>query len=500
MVNESSQQNEQTNNGGAEPINQTPGPAPASSSIGGGMKTIQPLDPNLKVDTTPLQPPAQSSTAKPPLSPINTSVMPEVSGTEPPKPNANSSSIYPDATLGMNATTDQSSSHNDNNKDIGESYKFRNGYSIGGSIFWFQLLVGIVLNIIFFGVITAAIKSNSGSVVRVVSIIYYLVELIILIYIPYKTLLSNQIKNTFWLTLFGAATQLVIIGSFFELVDYLIIRSIINHGVSSSITYLGGSGNKATAIIVYICFFIALYFLTKLVWGIAFSVFGKIKNKVMFKIIGVVIIALFVGGIAYHYLSVKSTENKIKIESGQTTYQNNNNNSPKGSLSDPSVNSYSKVVIKAQDFKVSLNFDPNYSATIYYAPPIVNKNKTFGEYEEVAIKGNELNNVVPMTIIIDKVSKNNRLNLIASNGRTDPISCVGNGTNFKNLDPDLLYIVTIMGQKTAVCTNLEQQSTAREAYIYSDGSWYYLQFTNTTGVTGNYANSVQNIINSIMIS
>jgi len=307
MNNETPQPNNVPPANSQEPVNQTPTPA---VGFGGGMKVIQPLDPNLKVDTTPTQPPtlpAPATPANPPQAQtINTGIQPIDATTQPTQQRVNPSSIYPEATQGMTATRYQTSSPTDNKKETNESYSFSNGYSIGGSIFWLQLLAVIVLGLILFGIDYFVLKAATVTVIAIVSLLYYLVEFFVVAYIPYNTLKSNNIEEPFWLTTFGVATQSIVVATLFELVISLLIRSVINHGVSSSLAHIGGAGLGAIAIIVYIGFFIASYFLTKLSWGVAFNIFAKITNKVAVKAIGIGVIAIIVGGIGYHYLTLSS--------------------------------------------------------------------------------------------------------------------------------------------------------------------------------------------------
>lgn len=275
----------------------------------------------------------------------------------------------------------------------------------------------------------------------------------------------------------------------------LIIRSVINHGVPSSLSHIGGAGLGGIAIVVYIGFFVASYFLTKLSWGIAFSLFGKIKNKTVIKAIGIVAIAIIVGGLAYHYLTLKSTEHTAqataKAEFGQITYQNNNNNSPAGSLSDPLVASYSTELIQAHDFSLSLNFDPNYSATIRYAAPFTSKGVTTPEKEYVYITGNELDTADKMTVNITKVGK--------SSGGVDPTMCSDPNSNAPtDQGINLLNYATVMGQKVAVC-GFNEESTSVTAHFKAGGEYYSVDFVTTEGLSSTYSSSVQSILNSIEI-
>jgi hypothetical protein len=290
------------------PSNREPTYSPQpSSSLGGGMKVIQPRDPNLKVDSTPTRPPAQTIPTTQQGQTVNPAAPQPTNATpEPQQPPASPSSIYPDATQGVSATRYQMPSLADNKKETSETTTFSEGYSLGGTIFWYQLIAGIVFGLIFYGLTLSVLKTTSTTLAEIVGLLHYVIEYLVLIYVPYSVLKSNAIEEPFWLTLFGVAAQSVIVAAAFELVDLIIVKSIINHGVSTSLTHIGGSGLAATAIIVYIGFLVASYFLTKLSWGVAFNVFGKIANKVVVKAIGIGVIAVIVGSIGYHYLTLSS--------------------------------------------------------------------------------------------------------------------------------------------------------------------------------------------------
>lgn len=187
MDNETPQQNDQS-----------PSPAPDSSGFGNGMRVIQPTDPNLKVDTTPTQQPNQPAPANPQQGKTSdTGIKLSDATIQPPQPKANPSSVYPEATKGVGATNYQPPSPANNKKDTNRSYNFSNGYSIGGSIFWFQFMAAIVLGLILFGIDASVLKTTSVTVIAIVSLLYYLVEFFVIAYIPYNTLKSNNIEEPF---------------------------------------------------------------------------------------------------------------------------------------------------------------------------------------------------------------------------------------------------------------------------------------------------------------
>jgi hypothetical protein len=252
--------------------------------------------------------------------------VPNVSATQTPPPSSppaeqppatrvpiDTSSIYP---AGDYSHQPSNSGSIGNNKDKAESFTFSNGYAIGGSIFWTQLVAGLVFGLILWGINASVLKTADISVIAIVSMLYYLVEFFVVAYIPYDTLKSNNIEEPFWLTVFGIATQSIIIASVFEIIRVVIINMILNQGGAASLLNLGrsvgGAGIGATIIVVYIGFFIVSYFLTKLSWGITFLLFGKIKSKLIVKAIGLGIIAFIVGGIAYHYVALYRDRNHIQ--------------------------------------------------------------------------------------------------------------------------------------------------------------------------------------------
>jgi hypothetical protein len=367
MDNETPQQNPPASSS-PEPTSQ-PTP-PSSPSFGGGMKIIQPLNPDIKPENPTPQPPAQPVAPAPDSNypqgeTANASTQPLGAATQQPQPVANSSSIYPEATHGLSANSYQTLSPADSKKDTPEATTFDGGYSIGGSIFWNQLIAGIVFGVIFYGITVSVLKSANTSLINIVGLLHYVIEYLILIYIPYRILKSNAEQEPLWLTLFGVATQSVIVATAFELVSLVIIKAVLNHGVSSSLSHIGSGGLGALAIVVYIGFFVASYFLTKLSWGIAFSLFGKIKNMMIIKAIGIGVIAVIVGGIGYHYLTLSghTSKNGISISTSSSACQSN------GLCS----------------FKVSGN--PSYSADFYKGAKVINSKSSQGliDYDPVTL-------------------------------------------------------------------------------------------------------------------
>lgn len=344
--------------GNPQPQNGQPLAQP-SSGFGSGMKVIQPLTPDLR----PEESPAPQAPTQPAPNPTAASQLTPAQATNatsaPQKPST--SSIYPDATKGVGANNFSIPNPADNAKGTAEATTFDKGYSIGSTIFWYQLIAAIVFGLIFYGLTTSVLKTSSASLAAIVGLLHYVFEYLVLLYLPYSVLKSNEVEEPFWLTLFGMASQTVIVVAVFELVNLIIVKAIISNGVTSSITHVGGSGLAATAIIVYVGFLIASYFLTKLSWGVAFSLFGKITNKVVVKAVGVGVIAIILGGIAYHYLTLPSSKVGTNPSNALTTSQSNSlSNYNVGGNPSYSVNFYEgSIVTTLQGQTILLRSDKN---------------------------------------------------------------------------------------------------------------------------------------------
>ena len=194
-----------------------------------------------------------------------------------------SGSIYPEATRGINRNdiSPPPSTPMNETKDTPETYAFDDGYQVGKIIFIYQLVAGLV-----FGLLTSHLIQTFHTPIML-AVIYVIEYLITLLYIPYHVVRSDAAKEPLWTTLIGTAVQTLIVGMGFALLAVMI-------------KYVGSLG--IFEIFIGIGFLIASYFLTKLSWGLAFSLVGKIKNKMIVKVIGIGLIALFVGAIAYHYV------------------------------------------------------------------------------------------------------------------------------------------------------------------------------------------------------
>lgn len=287
------------------PIPQAPPPSPTTGLGQSSRKIIQPSEEMLKEVAS--NPGSYYGIAAAHGAPLTQNPQPVHSTTPPPPTTAtphSPSSVYPDA----NDTHLTPGGAADDKKDTSESLNFNNGYSIGGTIFWLQLLLGIVLGLLFWGITSSLLTTVSFSRLAEISLVYYLFEFILVMYVPYSTLKSSNIEEPIWITLLGIATQSVIVLSLLEIIDIVIIHIILNRSASTTLFNIlhsiGGTGVVTVLIATYVGFFIAAYFITKLSWGIAFSLFGKSSSKAVIKAAGVSVVAIIVAVLVSHYLTL----------------------------------------------------------------------------------------------------------------------------------------------------------------------------------------------------
>ena len=240
-------------------------------------------------------------------------------GTQPVQPEANASRPDPTAIpLEMQGHHPPGSSTDLPVDDPTQSLNFKSGYSMGSAIFWFQLLAGIVLNVIFSGINSSMLRGASPSLAALVGFLYHILELAVLFYIPYSVLKAGFVKDPFWLSLFGGGIEILIISGFLALLDLFIVYVVISHGASFSLTHIGGSGQKAIGIVVYIVLLLAVYFLIKLSYGLAFFIASKPGTRVLIRVAGIVVIAMTLGGVIYRYYEVHRALSSIATQSSLT--------------------------------------------------------------------------------------------------------------------------------------------------------------------------------------
>ena len=170
--------------------------------------------------------------------------------------------------------------------DFEFSIGFGTGYSIGGTIYLFQLIAGFVLGIIIYFIDLALFKSHSSVTLQLGILVMYLVVLFVQVYVAYKIVSSQNIKEPIWVTVIGSAIQAVLLS----------ITVVVLAVAATLIITRSGSGFglriiSAQTIIIAIVFFIISYFVTKIAWGICIALISKIKNPVILRVIGIVVIA-----------------------------------------------------------------------------------------------------------------------------------------------------------------------------------------------------------------
>jgi len=152
---------------------------------------------------------------------------------------------------------------------------YDNGFIVGGTIFWQQLIVGI-----FVGAIGAVVFKLHTS--QLVYAGLSVAGLLAALYVSYRVLKSEHIKDPIWMSFIGFALQIII--SYFVLgIAAKIVIPILAH------VFVYG------VILVYIAYFVASYYIAKYTWAISFSTFGKMKNRMVVQVLGVALMALILG-------------------------------------------------------------------------------------------------------------------------------------------------------------------------------------------------------------
>ena len=216
-------------------------------------------------------------------------------------------------------------------------FNFKGGYSIGGKIFWSLFIAGIIMYVVITGITMSISITHNILLFVIASILLNLFVYPVIIYVIYKVLKSNNIEKPFWLTLFVIATQSAIGAVIAFIITVAMNALFANYNVtSSSLIGIGSIGGVIVGVIIAVGSFIASYFLMKLFWGISFLLYGKIKNKLIIKVICVGFIVIVVCYIAYiilfplilrlntaNKLSSNYPDNFLKVDkSNKFTYRN----------------------------------------------------------------------------------------------------------------------------------------------------------------------------------
>jgi hypothetical protein len=256
----------------------------------------QPQGPTSQANPAPdTQPSAATSSQAGNAVPTTPTIAPQ-----PTKPDVNS--IYPEATRGINdnAARYPSLSPTADTQEALTEITFSEGYVVGGTIFFYELIGGLVLEFL-------SSRVDMTFHMPLVLAALYVVDYLILLYLPYHVLRSEVTGEALWLSLIGSATQTVV----FAAASLLI--AVILHVVGGLGVLLG--------LVAGIGFIVVSYFLTKLSWGIAFSLARKIKSKLVMKVVGIGLVAVFIGVIAYHFALQRNTRTATPLQSNASSVQ-----------------------------------------------------------------------------------------------------------------------------------------------------------------------------------
>lgn len=287
--------------------------------------------------------------AKEHTAPINqTPIKPPNTITEPPEPLSpikngyNPASIYPTAVNENELVNRKIDDENKEKEELDESTAlvFKNGWRIGSSIFWIELIVGIIAALIFWAINYALIYSKNLTVIFIFSWLELGTFFYLGIRIPYKQLSIRNIKWPLWITLLALSLQAIFYVLYNIFIGYLIIEIIERGYITSSIKILDDLSNifKHKTYVILICIaaviiFLAIaYLLTKLFYGLAFYISGKINNKrgIQALALGLFLIIILgsIGSKYYGRHKLEQVENSINNTSSSTSQLGTSVNNP----------------------------------------------------------------------------------------------------------------------------------------------------------------------------
>lgn len=362
---------------------------------------------------------------------------------------------------------------------------FPNGYSTGGTIFWYQFLAGIVVGIIFY-ILTIIISHTKSSIaITALSLIDYGIDLLVVTYVSYSVLKSKNLLSPFWLAISGIAALLTVSSAMVSLFVYVFLRLVLNRSYASFIAPSSLTSGLIIFLGIGVAGIIFSYYMSKLIYGLVFMIYGKIKSQAVIKIVGICIIAIFIGVLAFRVISnhtTKTIDQSINHSGVAITEK-----TPKN---DPVPTQYVSQTITEHDFKVSLSFDPNANSNVLYQPSVVTDGKTIPASNDVVLTGNELSTTDKMTVEIEEMNSGADLNNL------NQTQCPATNSNLQG--SILIFDSTTMGGQTAFCS-FDTQDTATTAYINTNSSWYMVRFETTVGLSLSYTKSMQTVASSIII-
>jgi len=282
-----------------EPQNSQPTKPP------GGMKTIQPLNPNLSQELEQAKQnslnPAPAQQASPNLAPNSAANQ----ASSIPKTAPDVSKIYPDPVPSLGASPHMTEKDGLGQATTNTEFTFGRGKYIGMKIFWYQLVYGVIFFLLLF-CLQRTIKNSTAL------ILLELVGEVGVLIIPFYVLKKESITKYFWMGVLGGGFQTLLL-----VIALLIVTLVITATTKATL---------ATIIIVYLALVVVAYFIDKLAYGISFFLRAKLGETVI-MIIDLIILVLLVVGLAtsavrlfhyYHHSSVPTTTVKTPISTNET--------------------------------------------------------------------------------------------------------------------------------------------------------------------------------------
>ncbi len=230
---------------------------------------------------------------------------------QPPKPQSgknspnlteryNITSIYPDAPTEHNNKATDTIAEPFMDRESPSAITFANGFDIGATIFWFQVIAGILLYLATLA-LTFFLLDHTHSLVidRIASLIVFATGLLVAIYIPYSVIKSNNIVKPIWLTAFG-----VPLGAILDLILFFVFETLFYHLLLERVSFVS-LHPSVTSAVIGIALLVASYYVMKLTYGITFRVYQRINNADKFRVISIAMIAIIiVGGIVSHFFNI----------------------------------------------------------------------------------------------------------------------------------------------------------------------------------------------------
>lgn len=429
----------------------------------------------------PSIPPAVPVNVATPYPPVNSNT-PAVPVQKPAGLDPNS--IYPDASNDYHTQLDDKIDAN--LKASTGVLNFANGFEVGGSVFWYELLVGIVFYLI--NELVFYLFKTRITVLLAVDAVVYILAGIVTIYVAKSVLDTRDYKPSLWLAILGDIVNGFLVAILFIVVEILLLEMIFKTSIIFMLR-LGGAGQLIVGILITIGMFILGYFITKLAYGLVFMLAGIVNNQTIVKIIGITALSLAVALTAFvdihTYVTLHNLQNKVNYYSTASTLK-----------SDASPSTYTNKVFAGHDFEVMLKFDPNATSGVVYTPT-GGGNSTFDTAtDELDVTGVLLNTSTRATIEFINLGTGSS----AISG-INPAACLSSSdTSATNEGTVLMFNAQVMGKSYAVC---KFNNGTESASIYIEGNnsnWYMVNILSPAVIATNSVALLQPVVNSIVIN